>query len=871
MNLYAYDLSLFDFSNFSDPIISHPNRISSSLISTYDDDDYDDDKSSKSKSAESNRRSPPRHRHDGTSPLPLGMDWSSPPRKWVQCIIGEQRAKEGEDDDLLVYSITSSEPISEAAPVKPPIIQIYSRRTPPDSCPAPTPLMDGTPFGHMILIQDGVIVSQFLLGFSSQTQEVQILLRVQVGIQSPEGITTMRGILRRFSDFLKLLSELKKAFPNKEFPHAPPKRILKTKSSTLLEELFCAASWMHTQYFEDILLDQELAYVALIVSVFHAVYGLKFHLAAVPEKRVCGNNSGNILRMLSLLQRRRSLEEWMEKLLSDIDISRSVSVATFLELEAAARSSFHDQETSDAHSSLLFQTNSVGSVVAGSLSVASDHGDDSPDETSELGTPRCQTHNSGDFGTECSTSQQNINDPIEKSVKYGMFNRKFILENLGKLSRHKMLVDKATSVVGRDKLTEDTFKTNSFNGDGTEVLHETEYQRLQGHVRRLSTESVGSDLSSIRASEISNFGVSNLFGDSSLDHPEGVEASRTMDALDGSNSLFTRTSLVAVPSDQRLKLNRVLNTMQQRLATAKTDMEDLIARLNQEVAVRQFLTTKVKDLEVELETTRENCKENMQQAVLTEKERFTQMQWDMEELRKQCLEMELKLKYEQAERAHAESSKISLVQENEMLLQDLDVARDQLDNLHKHHEELEVKSKADVKLLVKEVKSLRSSQSELKQELGRLMKEKLEVEVICCLTKLDFLDTSTPTPLPVLIDPTDFSVFNPSQTISKSVVDLEPNKEIANLESEFVLESYKETGPNLETLESNLLSHQFDTNSGGEISHDNNPNLEHYPNTELQVYTRRKPPLSNRDFLHQVPAQSKPSGPISEPQMTQHV
>ena len=26
---------------------------------------------------------PPKHRHDGTSPLPLGMDWSPPPRKWV--------------------------------------------------------------------------------------------------------------------------------------------------------------------------------------------------------------------------------------------------------------------------------------------------------------------------------------------------------------------------------------------------------------------------------------------------------------------------------------------------------------------------------------------------------------------------------------------------------------------------------------------------------------------------------------------------------------------------------------------------------------------------------------------------------------------
>lgn len=52
----------------------------------------------------------------------------------------------------------------------------------------------------------------------------------------------------------------------------------------------------------------------------------------------------HILKMVSLLQRRSSLEDWMEKLLSDIDISRSAPVGTFLELEAAARScmcSFH--------------------------------------------------------------------------------------------------------------------------------------------------------------------------------------------------------------------------------------------------------------------------------------------------------------------------------------------------------------------------------------------------------------------------------------------------------------------------------------------------------------------------------------------------
>jgi hypothetical protein len=83
----------------------------------------------------------------------------------------------------------------------------------------------------------------------------------------------------------------------------------------------------------------------------------------------------------------------------------------------------------------------------------------------------------------------------------------------------------------------------------------------------------------------------------------------------------------------------------------------------------------------------------------------------------------------QDEKVRAESTKIAIIQEKKILLQELDFAREQLENSHRHHEEFEVKSKADVKLLVKEVKSLRSSQLDLKQELSQLMKEKLEVEV----------------------------------------------------------------------------------------------------------------------------------------------
>ncbi|MBA0695794.1 hypothetical protein Goari_002393, partial [Gossypium aridum] len=479
-------------------------------------------------------------------------------------------------------------------------------------------------------------------------EQAGLFYRVQVGIQSPEGVTTTREILRRFSDFLKLLSELKKIFPKKNLPSAPPKRILRVKNRTLLEE------------------------------------------------------------------RRCSLEDWMVKLLSDIDISRSVSVATFLELEAAARScrcyldaSSFDNNQSDAVSS-------VGSVAPLFLSKnyldidnASDL-DNASSEISELGTPRQGKDGSPGPSMEHSILEPNLIEPLQKST------------------RKKVHSGRESDIAG-DKVTENNTDRRFLRGDGAEHLPEPDHGKMAGHVRRLSIESIGSDLSSVRASEISNLGIASLFGDGLHDMPESAEASRNLDSL-SPDLQFHKDLLILFLSDERYKLKRVLNTLQRRIATANTDMEDLISRLNQEVAVRQFLVTKVKDLEVELETTRENCDENMQQAVLLERERFTQMQWDMELLRKQCLEMELKLKKEQDEKAHVESAKLLLMKESKTLLQELDVAREQLADLQKHHEELEVKSKTDVKLLVKEVKSLRSSQSELKQELSRVMKEKLELE-----------------------------------------------------------------------------------------------------------------------------------------------
>ena len=41
--------------------------------------------------------------------------------------------------------------------------------------------------------------------------------------------------------------------------------------------------------------------------------------------------------IVGLSQRRHALEDWMGRLIADIDISRSVPLASFLELEAAVR------------------------------------------------------------------------------------------------------------------------------------------------------------------------------------------------------------------------------------------------------------------------------------------------------------------------------------------------------------------------------------------------------------------------------------------------------------------------------------------------------------------------------------------------------
>ena len=137
------------------------------------------------------------------------------------------------------------------------------------------------------------------------------------------------------------------------------------------------------------------------------------------------------------------------------------------------------------------------------------------------------------------------------------------------------------------------------NGLGRETLDEAGSRPPLGlgvgklgprHRRRASQESIFSEMSSVMGSELSR-GISMdvplenpLWGSSGGD-PSGDHSLTDAESLKGVGLIL--------PLDQRSKVRRVMATLQRRLVAAKTDMEDLLARLNQETTVKEFLTTKV--------------------------------------------------------------------------------------------------------------------------------------------------------------------------------------------------------------------------------------------------------------------------------------
>jgi hypothetical protein len=472
----------------------------------------------------------------------------------------------------------------------------------------------------------------------------------------------MRGILRRFNDFVKLLADLKRAFPRKSFPSAPPKGFLRVKSRDMLEE------------------------------------------------------------------RRCSLEDWMTKLLSDIELARSVVVASFLELEATARSACQvvDQNASDSNDD--GNSTSLSSLVhpnsGGSSLLSSDYGSDTAYETSELGSASLGQDDVSETDTGDLTLDEDLTNPTEKLVKFSMSNideglsmSQTIIEQLEDFPKHRVHLGYANDIT----------ETNSYNGKASKGVFranndlrcrsESETSHSVMHDRKLSLESA--DGVSLLAGETSTSSILSSIVHSQLDVNHDISVG---------NLEIPGNGRIVLPLKMHSKLNRILLTMNERLLNSKTDMEDLIARLNQETAVKEYLNRKVDDLEVELETTKQRNKENLEQALMTERQSVTKMQWDMEELRQKTFEMELKLKSKEDGSSDSKTSGNSTISESHELLQEMDATKQQLEDLSRRYVELEAKSKADIKVLVREVKSLRRSHMEMEKELTRSLTEKSDTE-----------------------------------------------------------------------------------------------------------------------------------------------
>lgn len=83
----------------------------------------------------------------------------------------------------------------------------------------------------------------------------------------------------------------------------------------------------------------------------------------------------------------------------------------------------------------------------------------------------------------------------------------------------------------------------------------------------------------------------------------------------------------------------------------------------------------------------------------------------------------------QDEETALEGSISSSDDRKDALHQELDATKEQLLSVQRNYEELEAKSKADLRVLVKEVKALRNSENNLKMKLSEYLEEKSKFEV----------------------------------------------------------------------------------------------------------------------------------------------
>ncbi|GMN45861.1 hypothetical protein TIFTF001_015037 [Ficus carica] len=293
------------------------------------------------------------------------------------------------------------------------------------------------------------------------------------------------------------------------------------------------------------------------------------------EKKFPNNKALRRLKTRSLLNK-----EWITKLLSDIDLSRSFEVASFLQLEAAV-SAFHSEDqdvnpqNSEANSHEM-PTQSNLPAILGSSSIKSDYASDTAYGKAKPGTPRIR---------------KDANSEID------------------------------VNVVGKDVHVGRTSETSLlYSNYRMDLLSEPEHRKVIVHARKLLSERVASVVTSLRGSKISNSVIPNSSGDGSISRLEGAEASSSRDILG----------------------NLDLCGSFHPLDMVKTDMKYLEARLEQVKAVRIYHEAKIKELEGQQEIERHKF-EALNQVLTAEKDKNISLRWEMDELRQTSLKMKLEL------------------------------------------------------------------------------------------------------------------------------------------------------------------------------------------------------------------------------------
>ncbi|KAJ7514769.1 hypothetical protein O6H91_23G058500 [Diphasiastrum complanatum] len=578
----------------------------------------------------SSSSSSPNYRHDGFSPLPLGMDASPAPRQWNG-----------------LHTVWPHDP-----------------RTGWSYC-ATIPSWIVLPKAKNA---DGAFISPI------------VFYKVEVGIQSPEGLSTSRGILRRFSDFLKLFAALKRILPKKLLPAAPPKSSL---------------------------------------------------------SRI--NSSHSLLQ-----ERRYALEDWMGRLLEDLQVSRSAPIASFLELEAAARSAMNafseaQQASNSAVSNLQIPSSSFqkrtspisGSWTGGGSSVASEPLSSACSDG--ITTPRTES----DKGLEIEMELLVIEQEAESDAKVGPYeDANFGLHNKlesaqGELPRgvHEeedlVFSDKEAHLLGvESSVVAGEIQVNTFNLSpsssvtGTEVLPTGNTELLRPpHQRKPSVESLTSESSYRESEPATALVVRNKMG-------------QLLESLPHFDPDFLKEVEITVCMDQRERVKRVISALQRRFAITKADMEDLITRSNQETATTKFLTTKVRDLEAELNTIQHKNRLALQQAISFEHEHVISLQWEVEETRASLMNIEEAVHIEKEGRAIAEEQLHAAQSTCEILEQQILHLTEKNKRLEKDRDSLEAQARADMKVLAKELKNLRRSQPEIQEEIKQAIQAKVESELL---------------------------------------------------------------------------------------------------------------------------------------------